>query len=130
MRTPPALSSIRAARPERAGPPAPWNEPPRCEEFPRSALPHHRRLTPTNRGREYCRQADPPRPGKNGSSGGATGTSAGTSREGITPMSDNTRSDPLQMLRLAREDEDHALGLLLERYRHYLALLARLQIGR
>lgn len=34
------------------------------------------------------------------------------------------------LLRLARRDPAQALGPLLERYRHYLQLLARLQIGR
>src|SRR5262245_44429702 len=45
-------------------------------------------------------------------------------------MNDNARSDPAQLLRLARKEDGHSLGQLLERYRHYLALLARLQIGR
>ena len=35
-----------------------------------------------------------------------------------------------ELLRLARRDPAQALGPLLERYRHYLQLLARLQIGR
>jgi RNA polymerase sigma-70 factor (ECF subfamily) len=38
--------------------------------------------------------------------------------------------DTPQMLYLARQNPDQALGPLLERYRHYLQLLARLQIGR
>lgn len=38
--------------------------------------------------------------------------------------------DPEGLLRRARAGEDAALGALLERYRAYLALLARLQIGR
>jgi RNA polymerase sigma-70 factor (ECF subfamily) len=39
-------------------------------------------------------------------------------------------SDPEQLLRLARTGDPVALGQLLEMYRNYLALLARLQIGR
>ncbi|HEV3260254.1 MAG TPA: sigma-70 family RNA polymerase sigma factor [Gemmataceae bacterium] len=39
-------------------------------------------------------------------------------------------ADPEQLLRLAREGDAPALGQLLELYRSYLALLARLQIGR
>jgi RNA polymerase sigma-70 factor (ECF subfamily) len=35
-----------------------------------------------------------------------------------------------ELLRQARRDPAQSLGLLLERYRHYLQLLARLQIGR
>jgi RNA polymerase sigma-70 factor, ECF subfamily len=38
--------------------------------------------------------------------------------------------DPEQLLRLARAGDGPALGQLLELYRHYLALLARLQVGR
>jgi RNA polymerase sigma-70 factor (ECF subfamily) len=38
--------------------------------------------------------------------------------------------DPEQLLRLARAENGPALGQLLERYRRYLALLARVQIGR
>lgn len=38
--------------------------------------------------------------------------------------------DPVQLLRLARTGDGVALGRLLEMYRNYLALLARLQIGR
>jgi RNA polymerase sigma-70 factor (ECF subfamily) len=39
-------------------------------------------------------------------------------------------TDPAKLLRHARAGDGSALGLLLERYRNYLALLARLQIGR
>jgi RNA polymerase sigma-70 factor (ECF subfamily) len=38
--------------------------------------------------------------------------------------------DPEQLLRLAQAGDQRALGQLLELYRNYLALLARLQIGR
>jgi RNA polymerase sigma-70 factor (ECF subfamily) len=38
--------------------------------------------------------------------------------------------DPEQLLRLARSGNAVALGRLLEMYRNYLALLARLHIGR
>src|SRR5262249_59912455 len=38
--------------------------------------------------------------------------------------------DPERLLRLARAEDGAALGQLLELYRGYLALLARLQIGR
>jgi RNA polymerase sigma-70 factor (ECF subfamily) len=43
---------------------------------------------------------------------------------------DLTSADPEKLLRLAQAGDAAALGLLLERYRHYLALLVRLQIGR
>jgi RNA polymerase sigma-70 factor (ECF subfamily) len=39
-------------------------------------------------------------------------------------------SSPEQLLVMARAGEPHALGQLLELYRRYLSLLARLQIGR
>jgi RNA polymerase sigma-70 factor (ECF subfamily) len=42
----------------------------------------------------------------------------------------NADPDPESLLRLARAGNGDALGQLLERYRSYLALLARLQIGR
>jgi len=45
------------------------------------------------------------------------------------PMS-LSNTDPETLLRLAQADDAAALGLLLERYRSYLGLLARLQIGR
>ena len=45
-------------------------------------------------------------------------------------MSAVTCPDPEELLRQARTDRDQALGQLLELYRNYLALLARLQIGR
>jgi RNA polymerase sigma-70 factor (ECF subfamily) len=45
-------------------------------------------------------------------------------------MSQNAGPDPEQLLRLARGDDGFALGQLLELYRGYLSLLARLQIGR
>ena len=38
--------------------------------------------------------------------------------------------DPEQLLQLARSGSSAALGRLLEMYRNYLALLARLQIGK
>src|SRR5262249_21295360 len=45
-------------------------------------------------------------------------------------MSMSDRPDPEQLLRLARAGSSPALGRLLELYRRYLTLLARLQIGR
>jgi RNA polymerase sigma-70 factor (ECF subfamily) len=45
-------------------------------------------------------------------------------------MSVASESDPENLLCLAREGDVGALGRLLERYRGYLGLLARLQIGR
>ena len=45
-------------------------------------------------------------------------------------MSAASQSDPESLLCLARGGDVAALGRLLERYRGYLALLARLQIGR
>ena len=45
-------------------------------------------------------------------------------------MSCETPGDPEQLLVLARAGDSRALGRLLELYRRYLALLARLQIGR
>jgi RNA polymerase sigma-70 factor (ECF subfamily) len=45
-------------------------------------------------------------------------------------MCDEVGADPEQLLRLARAGDDSARGQLLELYRNYLALLARLQIGR
>ena len=45
-------------------------------------------------------------------------------------MSDEGGPDPERLLRLARAEDGAALGQLLEVYRGYLALLARLQIGR
>jgi RNA polymerase sigma-70 factor (ECF subfamily) len=45
-------------------------------------------------------------------------------------MSYQTPADPAQLLVLARAGDGRALGRLLELYRSYLALLARLQIGR
>jgi RNA polymerase sigma-70 factor (ECF subfamily) len=44
-------------------------------------------------------------------------------------MSNTAPPDPEQLLRLARAGNGPALGQLLERYRNYLALLARLRIG-
>src|SRR5437660_6179338 len=41
-----------------------------------------------------------------------------------------SRVDPEQLLRRARTGDTHVLGKLLELYRNYLELLARLQIGR
>ncbi len=38
--------------------------------------------------------------------------------------------DPVPLLALAKAGDGAALGLLLQRYRHYLSLLVRLQIGR
>jgi len=46
------------------------------------------------------------------------------------PPTPDAGSDPAQLLQLARDSEQAALGRLLERYRNYLELLARLQIGR
>jgi RNA polymerase sigma-70 factor, ECF subfamily len=45
-------------------------------------------------------------------------------------MSASADSGPDELLRLARGDDRLALGQLLESYRSYLALLARMQIGR
>jgi RNA polymerase sigma-70 factor, ECF subfamily len=45
-------------------------------------------------------------------------------------MSTNDNPDPEELLRQARAGSSVALGQLLELYRSYLALLARLQIGR
>src|SRR5262245_13698409 len=45
-------------------------------------------------------------------------------------MNQSAGPDPEQLLRLARGDDGFALGQLLELYRGYLSLLARLQIGR
>jgi RNA polymerase sigma-70 factor (ECF subfamily) len=45
-------------------------------------------------------------------------------------MSDETSADPERLLVRARAGDGQALGQLLELYRGYLALLARLQIGR
>jgi RNA polymerase sigma-70 factor (ECF subfamily) len=44
-------------------------------------------------------------------------------------MSSNANADPEELLRLARRQSSPALGQLLELYRNYLTLLARLQIG-
>ncbi len=46
------------------------------------------------------------------------------------PMSPSDPPDPVQLLDLARAGQGAALGQLLELYRRYLLLLARLQIGR
>jgi RNA polymerase sigma-70 factor, ECF subfamily len=45
-------------------------------------------------------------------------------------MPQDAEPDPEQLLRLARMGDSISLGRLLEMYRNYLALLARLQIGR
>jgi RNA polymerase sigma-70 factor (ECF subfamily) len=45
-------------------------------------------------------------------------------------MSQSPGTDPEQLLCRARADSDQALGQLLEQYRWYLELLARVQIGR
>jgi RNA polymerase sigma-70 factor (ECF subfamily) len=45
-------------------------------------------------------------------------------------MPHDAELDPEQLLRLAQTGDGVALGRLLEMYRNYLALLARLQIGR
>src|SRR5438094_8961808 len=45
-------------------------------------------------------------------------------------MSHETAEDPEELLRLAQAQDVPARGRLLEMYRNYLALLARLQIGR
>lgn len=46
------------------------------------------------------------------------------------PMSSSAAPEPEQLLRLARVEQGPALGQLLELYRRYLELLARVQIGR
>src|SRR5260370_29778115 len=46
------------------------------------------------------------------------------------PSASGPPSDPENLLRQARAGDGPALGRLLELYRNYLALLARLQIGR
>src|SRR2546421_6084380 len=45
-------------------------------------------------------------------------------------MSPDTHADPEDLLSLARTPDGFARGRLLELYRNYLTLLARLQIGR
>jgi len=45
-------------------------------------------------------------------------------------MRSDTRPDPERLMQLARTGDNTALGLLLELYRGYLGLLARVQIGR
>jgi RNA polymerase sigma-70 factor (ECF subfamily) len=46
------------------------------------------------------------------------------------PMHNHATPDPEQLLCLARMEDNQALGDLLELYRGYLGLLARLQVGR
>jgi RNA polymerase sigma-70 factor (ECF subfamily) len=46
------------------------------------------------------------------------------------PMTVRATPDPEELLRLAQTGDSPAVGRLLEMYRDYLALLARLQIGR
>jgi len=67
---------------------------------------------------------------KKGTFGGAARPHFVTSGLGETFMSDEGGPDPERLLRLARAEDGTALGQLLELYRGYLALLARLQIGR
>src|SRR5207253_6599122 len=50
--------------------------------------------------------------------------------EVVVAMSQNTNLDPEELLRRARTGSGPDLGQLLELYRKYLILLARLQIGR
>src|SRR5215831_19122037 len=45
-------------------------------------------------------------------------------------MDSPDRSDPVSLLRQARGGDREAVGRLMERYRNYLVLLSRLQIGR
>src|SRR5262249_5053187 len=52
------------------------------------------------------------------------------SRRGARPKNNRAPPAPAQLLPLAKGGEGSALGQLLELYRRYLALLARLQIGR
>src|SRR5262249_55475999 len=63
---------------------------------------------------------------------GANGTGFGTSlgRGALLAMNNPASPDPEQLLCLARMEDSRALGELLELYRGYLALLARLQVGR
>ena len=49
---------------------------------------------------------------------------------GALRVTSAVRVDPEQLIRLARTGNVHALGQLLELYRNYLTLLARLQISR
>jgi RNA polymerase sigma-70 factor (ECF subfamily) len=51
-------------------------------------------------------------------------------RNQVMPMTPVACPDPEELLRQARTDRDQALGQLLELYRNYLVILARLQIGR
>src|SRR5258708_16288079 len=45
-------------------------------------------------------------------------------------MTHHATAEPEELLRLARAEDESARGRLLELYRNYLTLLARLQIGR
>src|SRR5437899_12573408 len=45
-------------------------------------------------------------------------------------MSSSAKPDPVELVCLARAGNGLALGQLLEQYRNYLVMLARLQIGR
>jgi len=60
---------------------------------------------------------------------GAISARLGTEVLGANAMDPGSEPDTHELLRWARNDPNKALGPLLERYRHYLLLLARLQIG-
>jgi RNA polymerase sigma-70 factor (ECF subfamily) len=53
-----------------------------------------------------------------------------TNGRGVTMFGFEDDGDPDGLLALAREGEEEARGALLEKYRNYLTLLARLEIGR
>jgi RNA polymerase sigma-70 factor (ECF subfamily) len=72
----------------------------------------------------------PERMGKFSECGGGFQPGFGTTFPGGPPMNTSAELDPGYLLRQARGGAGPALGQLLELYRSYLTLLARLQIGR
>jgi RNA polymerase sigma-70 factor (ECF subfamily) len=62
--------------------------------------------------------------------GGGFRVRAATNPSGGRPLADAMSTDPEQLLREARAGDPASLGRLLELYRRYLTLLARVQIGR